>query len=66
MAEAPEGPKDQGLESLFDLVTRHVPSPRVAEGPFRMIGTILEADPFFGTNYYRSYSFRLSKAQSKC
>lgn len=47
MAEAPEGPKDQGLSPLFDLVTRHVPSPRVAEGPFRMIGTILEADPFW-------------------
>ncbi|WP_175868514.1 translational GTPase TypA [Bartonella gabonensis] len=48
MAEAPEGPKDQGLGPLFDLVTRHVPSPSVAEGPFRMIGTILEADPFLG------------------
>ncbi|WP_375682816.1 MULTISPECIES: translational GTPase TypA [unclassified Bartonella] len=48
MAEAPEGPKDQGLGPLFDLVTQHVPSPNVAEGPFRMIGTILEADPFLG------------------
>ncbi|WP_273719978.1 MULTISPECIES: translational GTPase TypA [unclassified Bartonella] len=48
MAETPEGPKDQGLGPLFDLVTRHVPAPHVAEGPFRMIGTILEADPFLG------------------
>lgn len=48
MAETPEGPKDQGLAPLFDLVTRHVPAPHVAEGPFRMIGTILEADPFLG------------------
>ncbi|EJF83698.1 translational GTPase TypA [Bartonella rattimassiliensis] len=48
MAEAPEGPKDQGLGPLFDLVTRHVPHPSVAEGPFCMIGTILEADPFLG------------------
>lgn len=48
MAENPEGPKDQGLGPLFDLVIRHVPAPTVAEGPFRMIGTILEADPFLG------------------
>ncbi|MEL6089140.1 translational GTPase TypA [Bartonella schoenbuchensis] len=48
MAETSEGPKDQGLSSLFDLVIRHVPEPTVAEGPFRMIGTILEADPFLG------------------
>ncbi|KEG19853.1 translational GTPase TypA [Bartonella bacilliformis] len=48
MAESPEGPKDQGLSPLFDLVIRHVPAPTVAEGPFRMIGTILEADPFLG------------------
>ncbi|WP_074381729.1 translational GTPase TypA, partial [Bartonella doshiae] len=48
MAETPEGPKDQGLSPLFDLVTRHVPSPTIAEGSFRMIGTILEADPFLG------------------
>ncbi|AGF74180.1 GTP-binding protein [Bartonella australis AUST/NH1] len=48
MAESPEGPKDQELGPLFNLVIRHVPAPTVAEGPFRMIGTILEADPFLG------------------
>ena len=48
MALNPEGPKDQGLAPLFDLVLDHVPEPTVAEGPFRMIGTILEADPFLG------------------
>lgn len=48
MAEEETGPKDQGLAPLFDLVVRHVPPPTVAEGPFRMIGTILEADPFLG------------------
>ncbi|AQX28352.1 MULTISPECIES: translational GTPase TypA [unclassified Bartonella] len=48
MAALPEGPKDQGLNALFDLVIRHVPTPTIAEGPFRMIGTILEADPFLG------------------
>ncbi len=48
MAEAPEGPKENGLAPLFDLVLRHVPEPKVGNGPFRMIGTILEANPFLG------------------
>jgi len=48
MALKPEGPQDQGLAPLFDLVLQHVPEPTVGEGPFRMIGTILEADPFLG------------------
>jgi GTP-binding protein len=29
-------------------VLKHVPEPTVEEGPFRMIGTILEANPFLG------------------
>ncbi|MFN3833330.1 MAG: translational GTPase TypA [Allorhizobium sp.] len=44
----PEGPKDQGLAPLLDLVLEHVPEPKVEEGPFRMIGTLLEANPFLG------------------
>lgn len=44
----PEGPKDQGLTPLLDLVLKHVPEPTVHEGPFTMIGTILEANPFLG------------------
>ena len=44
----PEGPKDEGLAPLLDLVLRHVPQPKVEEGPFRLIGTILEANPFLG------------------
>jgi GTP-binding protein len=44
----PEGPKEDGLGPLFDLVLKHVPEPTVEEGPFRMIGTILEADNFLG------------------
>src|SRR5690606_24063480 len=46
VSENPEGPKDQGLAPLFDLVLRHVPEPKVEPGPFRMIGSILEANPF--------------------
>ncbi|HUI94822.1 MAG TPA: translational GTPase TypA [Xanthobacteraceae bacterium] len=48
MAATPEGPKDQGMAPLFDLVLRHVAEPKVEEGPFRMLGTILEANPYLG------------------
>jgi len=48
MAEKPEGPIDQGLAPLFDLVLRHVPEPDIGDGPFRMLGTLLEANPFLG------------------
>src|SRR3712207_2597095 len=48
MAKAPEGPSDEGLAPLFDLVLEHVPPAKVEEGPFRMLGTLLEANPFLG------------------
>jgi GTP-binding protein len=48
MATDPAGPKDQGMAPLFDLVLRHVAPPRVEDGPFRMLGTILEANPYLG------------------
>ncbi|MBW8284055.1 MAG: translational GTPase TypA [Rhizobium sp.] len=50
MNVSPEGPKDQGLAPLLDLVLQHVPEPSVGDedGAFRMIGTILEANPFLG------------------
>src|SRR5689334_23254242 len=48
MAESLDGPKDQGMAPLFDLLVRHVAPPRVEDGPFRMLGTILEANPYLG------------------
>jgi GTP-binding protein len=48
MAASPEGPKDQGLAPLFDFVLEHVPPAKTEPGPFRMLGTILEANPFLG------------------
>jgi GTP-binding protein len=48
MATKPEGPKDQGMAPLFELVIRHVAPPQVESGPFRMLGTILEANPYLG------------------
>ncbi|GIK80031.1 MAG: translational GTPase TypA [Pseudorhodoplanes sp.] len=48
MAENEDGPKDRGMTPLFDLVLRHVAPPTIEEGPFRMLGTILEANPYLG------------------
>ena len=47
-ADSPEGPKDQGMQPLFELVQRHVAPPAVEDGPFRLLGTILEANPYLG------------------
>jgi GTP-binding protein len=48
MATELEGSHDDGMKPLFDLVVRHVPAPQVEEGPFRLLATILEADPYLG------------------
>ncbi len=48
MAASPEGPKDLGMRLLFELVLGHVAPPKVVEGPFRLLGTILEANPYLG------------------
>ncbi|MFL6928763.1 MAG: translational GTPase TypA [Xanthobacteraceae bacterium] len=47
MAADPHGPR-KSMAPLFDLVLRHVAAPVVEEGPFRMLGTILEANPYLG------------------
>ena len=48
MADAPEGPQDQAMAPLFDLVLKHVPEPKIEEGAFRMLGTLIEANPYLG------------------
>jgi GTP-binding protein len=48
MAKSPEGPQTDGLAPLFDLVLEHVPPAKTEEGPFRMLGTLLESNPFLG------------------
>src|SRR6202012_3681655 len=47
MAASPAGPKEN-MAPLFDLVLRHVEPPRVGAGGFRMLGTLLEANPYLG------------------
>ncbi|WP_226577207.1 translational GTPase TypA [Acuticoccus sediminis] len=36
------------MAPLLDLIVKHVPEPRVEEGPFRMLATTIEADNFLG------------------
>ena len=47
MATDPAGAQTD-LAPLFDLIIAHVPAPTVAEGPFRLLATTLEADPYLG------------------
>jgi GTP-binding protein len=47
MAASLEGPKTS-MAPLFDLILSHVSPPQVEDGPFRMLGTILEANPYLG------------------
>jgi GTP-binding protein len=48
MATSLEGSHDDGMQPLFDLVLSHVKAPVVEQGPFRLLGTILEANPYLG------------------
>jgi GTP-binding protein len=47
MSDKPEGPKDS-LAPLLDKVVEYVPEPKVEEGPFRMLVTTIERNPFLG------------------
>ncbi|CAL9914273.1 50S ribosomal subunit assembly factor BipA [Candidatus Liberibacter solanacearum] len=48
VSDSPDGPQDQGLAPLLNLILDHVPPPVVGDGGFKMIGTILEKNPFLG------------------
>ncbi len=48
MATSLEGSHDDGMQPLFDLVLSHVKAPVVEAGPFRLLGTIIEANNFLG------------------
>jgi GTP-binding protein len=47
MADSPDGPKEN-MGPLFDLVLKHVEEPKVIGGGFRMLGTLLESNPYLG------------------
>ena len=48
MASSPVGPVDGGMTPLFELILKHVPQPRIEAGAFRMLGTLIEANPYLG------------------
>jgi len=48
MATSLEGSQDDGMTPLFDLVLNHVPPPQIEDGPFRLLGTIIEANNYLG------------------
>src|SRR5256885_2204472 len=48
MATSLDGSHGDGMRPLFDLILSHVKAPVVEEGPFRLLGTILEANPYLG------------------
>src|SRR6516165_822727 len=47
MAESIDGPKTS-MAPLLDLILSRVAPPQVEDGPFRMLATILEANPYLG------------------
>jgi GTP-binding protein len=47
MAPSLDGPK-ASMAPLLDLIRSHVAPPKVDDGPFRMLATILEANPYLG------------------
>lgn len=61
MATTLEGSHDDGMQPLFDLVLRHVQAPVVEPGAFRLLGTILEANPYLG----RLVTGRISSGSAK-
>jgi GTP-binding protein len=48
MAASLDGSHDDGMKPLFDLILSHVKPPAVEDGPFRLLGTILEANNYLG------------------
>ena len=51
------------MAPLFDLVLKHVEPPKVGAGGFRMLGTLLEANPYLGPHHYRARLLRLDPHQ---
>ncbi|MTI18350.1 translational GTPase TypA [Rhodobacteraceae bacterium RKSG542] len=47
MALEADGPQES-MAPLFDMILNHVPEPTSEEGPFRLLATTIESDPFLG------------------
>ncbi len=47
MSDSPDQRKED-MAALFEVVLKHVEPPKVGAGGFRMLGTLLEANPYLG------------------
>ena len=63
MALTPDGPKES-IAPLLDKVLEHVAPPVVEDGPFRMLATTLEADPFLGRLLTGPHPLRLGQGRA--
>jgi len=64
MSKDPKGPQEN-MDALFDMIVSHFKPPVVEEGPFRMLVTTIEANPFLGrvlTGRIRSGSVKANQA----
>ncbi len=64
MSLDPKGPQEN-MDALFDKIVSHFKPPVVEEGPFRMLVTTIEANPFLGrvlTGRIRSGSVKANQA----
>jgi GTP-binding protein len=48
MSDVADGPVQEDMAPLFDLILRHVPEPVTEPGGFRMLGTLIESNPYLG------------------
>ena len=64
MSDSPAGAQEN-MAPLFDLIVRHFNPPVIEEGPFRMLVTTIEANPFLGrvlTGRIRSGSIKANQS----
>ena len=64
MADTPTG-SQENMAPLFDLIVKHFQPPVLEEGPFRMLVTTIEANPFLGrvlTGRVRSGSIKANQS----
>jgi len=64
MADTPTG-SQENMAPLLDLIVKHFQAPVVEEGPFRMLVTTIEANPFLGrvlTGRVRSGSIKANQS----
>ncbi len=65
MAASPEGPKDQGLAPLFDLVLSHVPPAQTEDGPVPHARHAPRGQPLPRPHHHRPHRLRHGQARTR-